>query len=277
MTYKILLTLIWGRDLAVKDKTTSDPYVIIKHNNKENNSKIINCTLNPNWFETFDLEVNQNDLIEFHCWDKDMVGSDDKMGISIWRVPELIENQIEYFVLDNNMQGQISISVLCTSGGKQSQILEIRDNKLFQVLRVDVESVGNVEEAIKMVGLAKFERCILWFKGMFTESVCSITKLISNEKTENNEQTKSSNCFITTIQDIEHIDIELFASENVKYPEDILITSGRMNIKLMKENDELIQIVKMKNDVCLHLKIECVRSVWTNVNQQVIDAYSKKL
>lgn len=65
----------------------SDPFVIFKVNNKEiGKTKIIYKNLNPEWNESFKLNLHPNDVIEFRLNDYDKFTFNDFMGTCILNV-----------------------------------------------------------------------------------------------------------------------------------------------------------------------------------------------
>lgn len=77
---KFRIALICGRDLAAADKTGfSDPYGVIRINDKKYTTKHINQTLNPEWNFHCDITVSSSrapKAISVTLWDKDTFGRD---------------------------------------------------------------------------------------------------------------------------------------------------------------------------------------------------------
>ena len=65
----------------------------------------------------------------------------------------------------------------------------------------------------------------------------------------------------------ETIKMNLIASQNVKYPIDVIIANGRMKLKLLKEGDNYSEIIEFSNDIIVKLNVLCVKSVWRNVKK----------
>ncbi|KAL5974365.1 Protein C2-DOMAIN ABA-RELATED 11 [Asimina triloba] len=75
------VTVVQGRKLAVRDFTSSDPYVILKLGNQTAKTKVINCSLNPLWNEEFTFNITDHlGVLNLEVFDKDRFKSDDKMG-----------------------------------------------------------------------------------------------------------------------------------------------------------------------------------------------------
>lgn len=86
---KLVVTVVAGRDLAAKDSNgLSDPYVYVwtvpeLHSKTRCKSKTIYKSLNPEWEETFEFEVdtsNPDGELLVEVWDYDRFASDDFMG-----------------------------------------------------------------------------------------------------------------------------------------------------------------------------------------------------
>ncbi|KAI8578563.1 hypothetical protein K450DRAFT_246362 [Umbelopsis ramanniana AG] len=77
---KFRIALICGRDLAAADKTGfSDPYGVIRVNEKKYTTQYIKQTLNPDWDFHFDISVSPSRApkhIAVTLWDKDKFGRD---------------------------------------------------------------------------------------------------------------------------------------------------------------------------------------------------------
>mmetsp|Transcript_2425 Transcript_2425/g.8659 ORF Transcript_2425/g.8659 Transcript_2425/m.8659 type:complete len:934 (-) Transcript_2425:51-2852(-) len=86
---KLIVTVVAGRNLAIKDSNGfSDPYVYVwtvpeLHSKTRCKSKTIYKSLNPEWEETFEFEVdtsNPDAELRVQVWDYDRFASDDFMG-----------------------------------------------------------------------------------------------------------------------------------------------------------------------------------------------------
>jgi sterol 3beta-glucosyltransferase len=73
----LFIDVIEGKDLASKDVMgASDPFVVLKVGNHKQHTEVIDNNANPVWKETLWFEVDDSDMIELECWDKDPVGKD---------------------------------------------------------------------------------------------------------------------------------------------------------------------------------------------------------
>ncbi|KAK1629810.1 hypothetical protein QYE76_004125 [Lolium multiflorum] len=70
-----------GTNLAIRDFTSSDPYVVVRLADKHAKTKVINSCLNPVWNEEMVFSIEEPvGVIKFEVFDRDRFKSDDKMG-----------------------------------------------------------------------------------------------------------------------------------------------------------------------------------------------------
>nr|XP_018461691.1 PREDICTED: protein C2-DOMAIN ABA-RELATED 9-like [Raphanus sativus] len=70
-----------GINLAIRDSTTSDPYVVVTLANQKLKTRVINSNCNPVWDEQLALTIKDvTDPIRMTVYDKDRFSGDDKMG-----------------------------------------------------------------------------------------------------------------------------------------------------------------------------------------------------
>ncbi|KAJ0241177.1 Protein C2-DOMAIN ABA-RELATED 9 [Hirschfeldia incana] len=70
-----------GINLAIRDSTSSDPYVVVTLGNQKLKTRVINNNCNPVWNEQLTLSIKDvNDPIRLTVYDKDRFSGDDKMG-----------------------------------------------------------------------------------------------------------------------------------------------------------------------------------------------------
>ncbi|KAK9728924.1 phosphatidylserine decarboxylase [Basidiobolus ranarum] len=74
------IQVIRARNLAPKDSNgLSDPFVVVKLQNKKKTTKVIPKTLEPTWDTTFEFKINMRNppkFIQVVCWDNDFFGRD---------------------------------------------------------------------------------------------------------------------------------------------------------------------------------------------------------
>lgn len=76
----VTVQLVEGRDLIVKDITSSDPYCVLTLGLQSRKSKTKYKTLNPTYNETFTFSWNGVDQLVVEVFDKDELTKDDHMG-----------------------------------------------------------------------------------------------------------------------------------------------------------------------------------------------------
>lgn len=70
-----------GTNLAVRDFTSSDPYVVVRLAAMNKKTKVINSCLNPVWNEEMSFSIEEPaGVIKFEVFDWDRFKYDDKMG-----------------------------------------------------------------------------------------------------------------------------------------------------------------------------------------------------
>ncbi|XP_042450152.1 protein C2-DOMAIN ABA-RELATED 11-like [Zingiber officinale] len=70
-----------GRNLAIRDFISSDPYVVVKVGNQTAKTKVINSCLNPVWNEELTFHVKEHlGVLRMEVFDRDTFKFDDKMG-----------------------------------------------------------------------------------------------------------------------------------------------------------------------------------------------------
>ncbi|KAK9753273.1 phosphatidylserine decarboxylase, partial [Basidiobolus ranarum] len=74
------IQVIRARNLAPKDSNgLSDPFVVVKLQNKKKTTKVVPKSLNPTWDTTFEFKINMRNppkFIQVVCWDNDFFGRD---------------------------------------------------------------------------------------------------------------------------------------------------------------------------------------------------------
>ncbi|XP_073002254.1 protein C2-DOMAIN ABA-RELATED 11 [Typha latifolia] len=75
------VVVVEGRRLAIRDFTSSDPYVIVRVGNLTAKTKVINSCLNPVWNEEFTFSIKEPlEVLKLEVFDWDRFKYDDKMG-----------------------------------------------------------------------------------------------------------------------------------------------------------------------------------------------------
>ena len=76
----VTVKLLEGKNLIVKDLTSSDPYCVLTIGSQSQKSKTRYKTLNPTYNESFDFSWNGMDQLMVEVYDKDELTKDDHMG-----------------------------------------------------------------------------------------------------------------------------------------------------------------------------------------------------
>jgi len=115
------LTVLRARNLLAADRGgTSDPYVRIHVGEavKEyKRTKVVKKTLNPEFDETFDIQLSGSQrraLLTLQCFDYDMIGSDDLLGIGRIALDTLVfEKEYTHWLKlegeDENNEGEVEV------------------------------------------------------------------------------------------------------------------------------------------------------------------------
>ena len=276
-TYDLELTVLHGRDLAVKDVSTSDPYIKFDVEGKQYKTKTISSTLNPDWNQKFKFPIKPGTKITFNCWDHDVVGSDDKMGVAVWTCPTLVNGQEVIAVLKNDMKGQITIKAKCLAGGETAvNILKpARDPAKRQTVLFQIKSVENLEQMMAREKLKDPQRIFITLRGATTTTVCGINKWAHLKSLQADKRDKATprDCYFETILDLEKVEVSVLASQKAKNPQEVMLANGSIMVKLMKDKEKVYETVELSNGVKLYCALQCMASVWDNVQTDVIDKY----
>ncbi|XP_020578275.1 protein C2-DOMAIN ABA-RELATED 4-like [Phalaenopsis equestris] len=84
--------IIRGVNLAVRDTTGSDPYVVLRMGRQKLKTSVKKNNVNPEWNEDLTLSVSKHlQPIKLEVYDKDTFSRDDKMGDAEFEVTSFIE------------------------------------------------------------------------------------------------------------------------------------------------------------------------------------------
>ncbi|GAB2228670.1 hypothetical protein Droror1_Dr00022793 [Drosera rotundifolia] len=88
-----------GINLAVRDVSTSDPYIVVRYGKQRLKTRVVKKSLNPEWNEDLTLCVTEpNQTVKLLVYDKDTFTVDDKMGdaeFEIWPFLEAVKMNLE--------------------------------------------------------------------------------------------------------------------------------------------------------------------------------------
>uniref|UniRef100_A0A6N2LG59 C2 domain-containing protein n=1 Tax=Salix viminalis TaxID=40686 RepID=A0A6N2LG59_SALVM len=95
-----------GGDLAVRDVSSSDPYVVVKMGKQKLKTRVIKQNINPEWNDDLTLSVvDPKQTVLIRVYDKDTFSLDDKMGDAEFDISQFIE--VVKMRLDNLPSGTI--------------------------------------------------------------------------------------------------------------------------------------------------------------------------
>ncbi|RAL46631.1 unnamed protein product [Cuscuta campestris] len=81
-----------GVNLAIRDISTSDPYVVVRLAKQKLKTRVVKNNVNPEWNEDLTLSVSDPNLpVKLQVYDKDTFSMDDKMGDAEFDVKPLME------------------------------------------------------------------------------------------------------------------------------------------------------------------------------------------
>lgn len=125
-----------GVNLAVRDVSSSDPYVVVKMAKQKLKTRVIKKDVNPEWNEDLTLSVTDPNLpVKLTVYDHDTFSKDDKMGDAEFDIKAYID------VLRMNLQGLPSGTII-------SRVQPCRQNCLAE------------------------ESCIVWNEGKVVQDLC---------------------------------------------------------------------------------------------------------
>ncbi|KAF6163526.1 hypothetical protein GIB67_002531 [Kingdonia uniflora] len=144
-----------GIDLAIRDISSSDPYVVIKMGKQKLKTRVVKQSVNPKWNEDLTLAVADPNLpIKLTVYDKDML-LDDKMGEAVIDIGPFLE--AVRMRLENLPDGTIIRKVI---PNRQNYLVEeshimLKDNKVVQDICVRLKKVecGEVELQLQWIDL----------------------------------------------------------------------------------------------------------------------------
>ncbi|XP_040998055.1 protein C2-DOMAIN ABA-RELATED 4-like [Juglans microcarpa x Juglans regia] len=125
-----------GVNLAVRDVSSSDPYVVVKMAKQKLKTRVIKKDVNPEWNEDLTLSVTDPNLpVKLTVYDHDTFSKDDKMGDAEFDIKAYID------ALRMNLQGLPNGTII-------SRVQPCRQNCLAE------------------------ESCIVWNEGKVVQDLC---------------------------------------------------------------------------------------------------------
>ncbi|KAJ0873508.1 putative C2 domain-containing protein [Helianthus annuus] len=144
-----------GVNLAVRDVTTSDPYVVIRMGKQKLKTRVVKKNVNPVWDEDLTLSIAEPQPITLEVYDKDTLSLDDKMGSAEFDIEPFVEAVKMH--LGNLPNGTIITSVKPTRTNCLAEESHITwtDGKVVQdmVLRLQNVECGEVEIRLSWIDI----------------------------------------------------------------------------------------------------------------------------
>ncbi|KAL2527868.1 Calcium-dependent lipid-binding (CaLB domain) family protein [Forsythia ovata] len=86
------VNIIRGIDLAIRDTTSSDPYVVLRMGKQKLKTHVVKRNVNPEWNDQLTLSIDDPNLpIKLQVYDKDTFSLDDKMGDAEFDIKAFVE------------------------------------------------------------------------------------------------------------------------------------------------------------------------------------------
>lgn len=267
---EIELKIICGRDLIIQDIYTSDPYVVFKSNGKKYKTEVKKYTLNPDWKQKFKIMVEENEEIKFKVYDKDVVSKDDPMGVCIWKVPRLINNQKQHFILPNSERGCIVISAKCLNGGIENELKQTIDKDKPMIMKLKIMDIISILNQVPKIDIPQsISICVvLWTK--YGKFETAINKMVSNFLNESGKtkKCKKSIYFMVNVQDILEYQISYKDTSNIN--SHLCLVDDRLKIPDFVDNERHTFHTTIRNDMVVHFEMKCIEGIYRNVIPELI-------
>ncbi|KAI7739362.1 hypothetical protein M8C21_010705 [Ambrosia artemisiifolia] len=144
-----------GVNLAVRDVTTSDPYVVIRMGKQKLKTRVVKNNVNPVWDEDLTLSIAEPQPVKLEVYDKDTLSMDDKMGDAVFDIQPFLDAVKMH--LGNLPSGTIITIVKPTRTNCLSEESHITwtDGKVVQdmVLRLQNVECGEIEIRLSWIDI----------------------------------------------------------------------------------------------------------------------------
>ncbi|CAN8232876.1 unnamed protein product [Cochlearia groenlandica] len=81
-----------GVNLAIRDISSSDPYVVVQSAKQKLKTRVVKHSVNPEWNDLLTLSVTDPNLpIKLTVYDYDLFSADDKMGQAVFHIGPYLE------------------------------------------------------------------------------------------------------------------------------------------------------------------------------------------
>uniref|UniRef100_A0A0C9S773 TSA: Wollemia nobilis Ref_Wollemi_Transcript_9546_846 transcribed RNA sequence n=1 Tax=Wollemia nobilis TaxID=56998 RepID=A0A0C9S773_9CONI len=147
--------VVKGRNMAVRDFSSSDPFVVVKLANQTVRTRVVKKNLNPVWDEELTLSVpDPTPPLKLQVLDKDTLSKDDKMGDA--------EIDLQPLVMAVRMQNVVSNS---NSKTELRRLVASKDNCLVKdscICYVNGQTVQDVCLRLQNVESGELELELKW-------------------------------------------------------------------------------------------------------------------
>ncbi|KAK7303565.1 hypothetical protein RJT34_14474 [Clitoria ternatea] len=135
--------VIRGRDLAIRDIRTSDPYVILSLGQQTVQTSVVSSNLNPVWNEEYMLSVPEHyGQVKLKVYDYDTFSADDIMGDATIELQSLITSAMAFG--DAGIFGDMQIGKWLKSDDNalsEDSTVNIVDGKVKQLMTIKLQNV----------------------------------------------------------------------------------------------------------------------------------------
>ncbi|KAL1805842.1 hypothetical protein ACET3Z_028910 [Daucus carota] len=149
--------VIEGRNLAVRDIKTSDPYVLLRLGEQKVQTTVVKSNLNPVWNEELMLSVPQDyGLLKVEVYDQDTFSADDIMGEAEVDIQPMVTSAMAFG--DAGMFGDMQIGKWLKSNDNcliEDSTVNIIDGKVKQKMTLKLQNVesGEMDLEIELMPL----------------------------------------------------------------------------------------------------------------------------
>ncbi|KAK1433202.1 hypothetical protein QVD17_10110 [Tagetes erecta] len=144
-----------GVNLAVRDVTSSDPYVVIRMGKQKLKTRVVKKNINPVWDEDLTLSIAEPLPVKLEVYDRDTFSMDDKMGDAVFDIHPFLE--AVKMRLGNLPDGTIITTVkpMRTNCLAEESHVTWTDGKVIQnmVLRLQKVECGEVEIQLSWIDI----------------------------------------------------------------------------------------------------------------------------
>jgi len=150
--------VVKGSNLAIRDRNSSDPYVVVKLGNQTVKTRVIKRDLNPFWDEELTLSIpNPTPPLKLQVFDKDKLSRDDKMGDAVIDLQPL--------VMAVSMRNALPLTLTSKSETELHRMVACKGNCLVKdscIRHVDGKTVQDICLRLQNVECGELELQLKW-------------------------------------------------------------------------------------------------------------------